>query len=45
MKQFILFVAFVAAFLGLCYFIHQNWDSFSNLKFPQTNIRMPSVGN
>jgi hypothetical protein len=45
MKQFLLFVLFVAAILGLCYFINQNWYMLSQFKMPQTNIRMPSVGN
>lgn len=45
MKQFLLFVVFVAGLVGLIYLIHNNWEMFSNLKMPQTNIRMPSVGN
>lgn len=45
MKQFLLFVLFVAGLVGLCYLINQNWYMISQLKLPRTNIRMPSVGN
>jgi hypothetical protein len=45
MKQFLGFVVFVAALLGLAYFIMQNKDMFNDLKMPRTNIRMPTLGN
>jgi hypothetical protein len=45
MKQFLVFLLVVAGIAGLCYLINQNWYELSQLKLPQTNIRMPSVGN
>jgi hypothetical protein len=45
MKNLLLFVVFVAGLLGIGYLIHNNWHMFSNLRMPQTNIRMPSVGH
>ncbi len=42
MKQFVLFVLFVAAILGLCYLISENTNIFGGLGVKQVNIRMPT---
>jgi hypothetical protein len=44
MKNFIIVVVFVAGIAGLCYVVKENWYRISQMRMPETNIRMPSVG-
>ncbi len=45
MKQFLLFVLLLAAIAGLYHLIDRNWYEISQLKLPQSNIRIPSFGD